>query len=262
MRVRLILFTFLINYSYALFAQEEMNWIRLPLKRASIEPETIESMIRAEGLFRLNDTVHQPPDKNWFEYLPGTSKVLLLAPHATSQIREGSIKRADSGTGSLAIVLHGLNNCPILYTTYLSPSDPNYYDNNAFKDTLKALLNSLKPILVLDLHASNSYRPYDIDFGTMKGTSYLTHEDYYKRLIQSFSENGLTVLSQDRFPADKNQTNTKFVKGNNIPCIQLEINSTWFPVESANYLERSFYGHRSAQLLQAISNFINEIDGK
>jgi hypothetical protein len=257
-----ILIVFALFCFFESFAQLDTSKITLPLSKAFIEPDIIDAMLNDEVRFRLNDSLHAPSGKNWFEFMPGNSKVLVVAPHATSQVRNGNVKRADSGTGSLAITLNKLNNCPLLFTTYLSPSDPNYYDDNAFKDSLKKLLDQLKPVIVIDLHASNPYRPYDVDFGTMNGASFLDRIDLYKLLIKAFYDNGLNNLSQDRFAADRNQTVTKYVKNKNIPCLQLEINSTWFPVESSEYLTKSFYAHRGAQLLQAISSFIKLVDSK
>ena len=163
------------------------------------------------------------------------------------------MKQADGGTGSVAIELNKLSNVPILYTTYCSPSDPNYYDSNEFKDTLAKFLTELKPILVLDLHGSHPFRPYDIDFGTMNGKSYLTRKDFLDSLKIAFINEGLINQSQDYYSAEKNQTITKFISGRGIPCIQLEINSNYLSANLGN-----IYGQKTAQLLQALLRFISE----
>ncbi len=222
-------------------------------QRAIVTPANVDSIIVYEKRFSANDSIPPPENSAWFEYIKGTRNILVIAGHATAQIREGKIKQADGGTGSLAIELNKLTNVPILYTTYLSPSDPNYDDNNEFKDTLAKILKELKPILVIDLHGSHPYRPYDIDYGTMKGKSYLTRKDFLDSLKVSFHREGLTNQSQDYFPAEKNQTITKFVSIKGIPCIQLEINSNFLSADLGN-----IYGQQTAQLLQALIHFINE----
>lgn len=221
--------------------------------RAIVTPANVDSIIVYEKRFSANDSIPPPKNTAWFEYTKGAKNILVIAGHATAQMREGKIKQPDGGSGSLAIELNKLTNVPVLYTTYLSPSDPNYYDNNEFKDTLAKLLNRLKPILVIDLHGSHPYRPYDIDFGTMNGKSYLTRKDFLDSLKVTFQREGLSNQSQDYFPAEKNQTITKFVSSKGIPCIQLEINSNFLSADLGN-----IYGQQTAQLLQALIHFFNE----
>lgn len=223
-------------------------------QRAVITPASIDSIMMYEKIFSANDSTPPLQNVTWFEYLKGRKNILIIAAHATAQTREGKIKQADTGTGALVVELNRLTDVPVLYTTYLSPSDPNYYDNNAFKDTLAGLLITLKPAFVIDIHASHEYRPYDIDFGTMQGKSYLKQKRFLHRLKMAFINEGLINQSQDYFPAEKNQTITKFVSGKGIPCIQLEINANYLTPELGN-----IYAQKTAQLLQALVRFINKM---
>ena len=222
-------------------------------QRAMVVPANIDSIIAYEKRFSANDSTPPPENVSWFEYLKGTKNILVIAAHATAQTREGKIRQADAGTGSLAIALNKLTSVPVLYTTYLTPSDPNYYDNNAFKDTLAQLLKYLKPVFIIDLHSSFPFRPYDIDFGTMRGRSYLNRKSFLRRLKRAFTHEGLINQSQDFFAAEKNQTITKFASGKGFPCIQLEINDNYLTPHLGN-----IYGQNTAQLLQALIRFINE----
>jgi hypothetical protein len=222
-------------------------------RRAIVVSANIDSIIVYEKRFSANDSIPPPENISWYEYIKGTKNILVIAGHATAQTREGKIRQADAGTGSLAVELNKLTGVPILYTTYNTPSDPNYYDNNAFKDTLSRLLIELKPVFVIDLHSSHQNRPFDIDYGTMKGKSYLRRKCYLRRLKIAFINEGLLNQSQDFFPAEKNLTITKFVFGKGIPCIQLEINSNYLSPDLGN-----IYAQKTAQLLQALVRFINE----
>ncbi|MBP7513224.1 MAG: hypothetical protein KA791_01675 [Flavobacteriales bacterium] len=227
------------------------------LERAIVVPANVDSLIASESRFAAADSVPPPKGKTWFAYSPGKGDILFVAGHATTQMREGRMKQPDSGTGSLAVVLNQLRDVPVLYTTYLAPSDPNFYDDNAFKDSLAHILEIMKPKLVIDLHASHPYRPYDVDFGTMNGTSYLERRDLWALLTHYLSNEGLERQSWDFFPAAKNATITKFVHAKGVPCIQLEINAGWV---SAGIDD--LHAQRSAQLLQALLRFIDAADGK
>ncbi len=222
------------------------------LRKAIVTKTDIDSIITFEKEFARNDSTPAPPGKNWFEFRKGSKKILIIAGHATAQTRDGEIKQPDGGTGSLAIQLYKERGVSILYTTYLSPSDPNYYNNNAFKDSLAKIVAKIKPVFVIDLHASHPYRPYDVDFGTMNGKSYLAKLSVFNSLKTMLKSEGLINQSQDYFSATTNQTITKFLYNKYVPCIQLEIN--------ANYLSPSLgdvYGQKTAQLLQALMRFID-----
>jgi hypothetical protein len=222
--------------------------------KAKVVPENIDSIIFFEKKFSENERTPAPNNKKSFEFKAGTKKILFVAGHATAHVREGSIKPADSGTGSLAVELNKLLNVPILFTVFLSPSDPNFSDNNEFKDTLAKLLTKIKPIIVIDLHGSNAFRPYDVDFGTMNGKSYRNRIDLLNSLKTALKNEGLINQSQDFFSAEQNQTVTKFVFNKGIPCIQLEINSNNISADDGN-----ISGQKTAQLLQALIRFANAI---
>ena len=227
----------------------------LALEKAIILPVHIEKAIATEerlaGSYETLPAEGQP----WFETLTGTTSVLIVAGHATAQTREGAMKVPDRGTGGLAVALHELTDATVIYTTMRSPSDPNYYDDNAFKEHVGRLVAAHRPLLVIDLHASHSYRPYDVDFGVMGGTSLLGRDDWLSRLAWRLRNEGLMNLSRDYFPAAKNQTVTKFVSSRGTPAIQLEISATWLDPG-----RDQLSAHRFAQLLQALVRFVRDLD--
>jgi hypothetical protein len=216
--------------------------------------ENVDAAVEFERAFRLYYGIEATAGENWFVSKSGTATVLVVAGHATAQTREGKIKAADRGPGSLAIMLHQLAKTPVLYTTYESPSDPNYYDDNAFKEALSRLIQDRKPVLVLDLHASKASHPYDVDFGTMGGKSLLGHQELLTRLTEALTKEGMSKVSQDFFSAEHHQTVTKWVANQGVPCIQLEINSAWL------LRDEKADPHRFAQLLEGLIKFVKDVD--
>ena len=221
-------------------------------QKAIITPANIDSFISFDKNFVLNESTPAPPGKASFEFKTGTRKILFVAGHATAHMRNDQKKSADNGTGALAVSLNKLLNTPVLYTTFLSDSDPNFEDNNAFKDTLAKIVAKLKPIFVIDLHTSDPSRPYEIDFGTLDGISFRNRKDLFEKLKSIFKNEGLTNQSKDFFSAKENKTITKFLHGKNVPCIQLEINANNLNPEKGN-----LQAQRTAQLLQALTRFVN-----
>jgi hypothetical protein len=225
------------------------------LQRAIINPPDVEAAIAAEKDLSARYDILPAEGETWFQALPGTGRVLIVAGHATAQTREGALKVPDRGTGSLAVALNRLTGAPAIYTTRRSPSDPNYYDDNAFKAEVARLIEKTRPILVLDLHASHSFRPYDIDFGVMGGRSLLGREAWLTRLSSMLKAEGLINQSRDFFPAAKNQTITKFVSERGVPAMQLEISATWLDPGSD-----ALRAHRFSQLLQGLVRFLRAVD--
>jgi hypothetical protein len=223
--------------------------------RADVEPDEVGQAVAAERTLATRYDSLPPVGADWFEVVLDTGRVLLVAPHATSQLREGQVKRADAGSGSLALILGRITGSTVIYTTYRSPADPNYYDNNEFKSRLRMLVDSLHPVLVLDLHASHWQRPYDIDFGTIGGESLRGRQDLLLALAQALQGEGLANFSQDRFAAATNQTVTKWIAGMGVPAMQLEINSVWLLHSGADGAQE----HRFAQLLQGLVRFVREV---
>lgn len=227
--------------------------------RAIIVREDVAAAMAIESDLAKRYDQFAPTTRPWFEALPGKSKVLVVAGHATAHTREGTRKEADAGTGSLAVMLNRLVDCPVIYTTYRSPSDPNYYDDNAFKQQLKQMIDEHKPIIVLDLHASNAGRPYDMDFGTIGGTSLLHRDDLLSRLADNLRREGMRNFSQDYFAASRSGTVTRFVSAMGVPCVQLECNSSW--MLSLGARDSMIQQQRFGQLLQALVRFVCSIDG-
>lgn len=225
------------------------------LPKAVITAEHLERAAELEAGFAKNYRTAPAAGEKWFDSRPGKSRVLVTAGHATAQTREGRIKPADKGTGSLAMMLHELCDVPVVVVTRQSPSDPNFYDDNDFKQEVARRLAEHRPVLVLDLHASRPGRPYDVDLGTMNGKSYAGRRDLMELLIRHLRAEDLGNLSQDYFSADGQKTVTRFIAGKGVPAVQVECSATRLTPEGDD-----LHVHRHAQLLQALVRFIRAVD--
>lgn len=205
--------------------------------------------------FRAHARELPPQGTPWFELLEGKSRVLVTAPHATAHLRGERLKGSDLGTGALAVVLNRLAEAPALYTTWAAPSDPSFYDDNPFKERLAALVRQRKPGLVLDLHASREDRPYDLDFGTLRGDSLRGRTVLLDKLRRQLRAAGLQNLSDNAFAGERQATVVRFLYREGVPCVQLEINARWLrPEEGPAGAERFF------RLAKALTAFIEELD--
>jgi hypothetical protein len=222
-----------------------------PLTRASITVEDVQRSIDDEKVFTERADRLPREGEPWFAVLDGCAEALVTAPHATRPTRDGRLRFADGGTGSLAVALHRLAGARVIHTSLASPSDPNYYDDNDFKAAVASALAARAPVLVIDLHASHAFRPYDVDFGTMGRRSLLGRDDLLAALSAALRAEGLSNQSLDFFAAATNQTVTKWVSARGVPAIQLEISATWLGAGAG-----ALQAHRYAQLLQGLVRFI------
>jgi hypothetical protein len=225
---------------------------QLEYPKAIVDEADMEKAIAlAKELDRRKD---QPPPEgtSWFEIKRGTLPAVITAPHATEPFREGQFRFSDGGgTGGLADALNAICDVTVVYTTYRSPSDPNFYDDNEFKVSLGELISEIKPDLLLDVHASHPYRPYDVDLGTMNGRSVLGDTFLIRALIDAFSMEGILSISVDWFAASKNQTVIKYAALKGVPSVQLEFSATrTTPGDDA------LAAHRFAQTVQALARFL------
>jgi hypothetical protein len=227
-------------------------------QKALIDVPSIQDAINIETIIDAQGTNTAPTGETWFNVLEGSVPIIVTAPHATRPFREGKYRFSDgAGTAAVAILLHKLDGVTAIYTTYESPSDPNYYDDNDFKATLLKEIEKNHPVLLLDIHGSSGFRPYDVDMGTMNNHSLLGNSQALKVLVRCLKKEGLINLSGNYFSASDHQTDTKFASKHGVPAIQLEINSTWLIPSQGDLC-----AHRFAELLQALVEYVNIETGK
>jgi hypothetical protein len=220
--------------------------------KAIVEPKNVAAAADMERLIDLDADRAAPPDTAWFVVLRGDVPVLVSAPHATKVFRENAWRFADGGgTAALAVQLHELNRVSVIHTVFRAPSDPNFYDDNDYKKTLGTLLQETGAKLVLDIHGSDSRRPYEIDIGTLDGKSLMGHREIQEDLIHALQARGIEAISSNFFAASKNHTVTRYCAEHGVVAMQLEINSDWLDPAGGELA-----AHRFAALLDALTDFL------
>ena len=121
-----------------------------------------------------------------------------------------------------------------------------------FKARLGELIAELHPVLVLDIHGSNAFRPYDIDLGTMHGQSVGGDPAIVPQLAAALRGAGLVNVSDNRFPAASNRTITRYAHARGVPAVQLE-----FSVTRTSPQDGPLAGHLFAQALEGLARFLD-----
>lgn len=168
------------------------------------------------------------PESDGLIYIKGDIPLLVTAPHSSVHKRMGKLKRHEHYTAALALIIHSLTGCHVLYTNRLMESDPNYYEDSPFKNRIKSIADTEKIRLLIDLHGTGRERPHDLYPGVGNGKEFLLGQDSCLDMLYKaaqFSE--VSVGGLDVFPAAKQMTVAKYgARKLRISSIQLEINHT------------------------------------
>src|SRR5437868_1934016 len=114
---------------------------QIEILRAIVDVPDVKDAISLAKELDSRKGIPLPEGGKWFEVKRGTLPVIVTAPHATRPFREGDYRFSDGGaTGALAASLHAICGITAVYTTYDSPSDPNFYDDNEFKASVAQLI--------------------------------------------------------------------------------------------------------------------------
>jgi hypothetical protein len=110
-------------------------------------------------------------------------------------------------------------------------------------------------MFVIDLHASDRSRPYDVDLGTVHGASLLDESNWLDTLTRELENSGIKNISSNFFSAEKQESDTKFVSARGYACLQLEINADYLSPDMGKS-----YRKKTLHLLEALTRFIDDVN--
>jgi N-formylglutamate amidohydrolase len=169
-------------------------------------------------------------------YIPGTSGILLTAPHSTRHIRQGATKPADLATGALAATLASLSQSSALLVYGDQLGDAAWTDDHPLKQRLVDLLP--KHRLVLDLHGMRDDWGVDICIGTAGSPS-----NPLASLVQrAATRRGLIAALNTPFDARRPATITAFTIRHAVSALQIEVARRFripaaFPTQATRLLD-------------------------
>lgn len=153
--------------------------------------------------------------------------ILISAPHAVTHIRDGKKKRADRGTGGLAIALGMLTKAGYVVETS-GTGDPAWDTSHPFKETVQ----KLAPLLIIDVHGMKKNPYVDIDLG--RGRLFGDVEDQLVRSFQLLGEERNIRVGIDAvFDASRQSTVTSWAQAQGIKAFQVEIGADLRPPEAS-----------------------------
>lgn len=239
---------------------------------------------RLEKLF--SDNFYNGRGKTAFNIEEGSIPIMVSAPHAINQFREGKVKIADMYTGGIAKYLHEKTGCHVIYSCMYTESDPNYdeFEVNKYQKELLEYVNKHNILLLLDIHGAAKERDYAVEMGTAPTIEQLS-ENSPENLLNNpnaedpsllqykFIDDIIRIILEDKFKnhsiakknieknilfyaGDQNTVTKSISERSKTACIQLEINGEYRNPDNQNEFISL------VESLIAIINFFSKIDWK
>ncbi|MCB8944826.1 MAG: N-formylglutamate amidohydrolase [Ardenticatenaceae bacterium] len=182
-----------------------------------------------------------PPNEPCFTHVPGSTPILLSAPHSASHWRNGRLKKEEGFTAAIVRYVAARTGAHAFYTHYQSARDPNWHKEAPYKQALKQILNQHPIHFVLDIHGMSNRHKIGLALGTINGRS--CPPDHERHIVHTLVSSGfapttsaqarqLTELDWLRFVVNHprftggvtSHTVTRFVSQDvGIPAAQLEL---------------------------------------
>lgn len=243
-----------------------------------VDKPIIDKIIKYEKKFSCRK--YNGRGKKEFKIKEGRIPVMISAPHSINQFREGQLKYADMYTGGIAMLLHEITGCHVIFSSKYKGKDPNYDPNpngeNLYQTALKKYLDNHKISVLIDLHGASSKRDYSLEIGTapvrnengdvegdsdpsLNGRTFIsdlikyTFEFVFKDVNQPIEKK--QIWKNQLFDAGSQNTVTKYISScTNVSCAQLEINGIYRNPENIGEFSKLIEG------LIHLINILGKID--
>jgi len=226
-------------------------------------PELLERLVELEADVRYQERARDGASR--LGHLPGTTPVLLSAPHGAVHTRHGETKEEEEFTAALACLVARRTGAHALYARRRSPTDPNWYADVPYKRRLRRIVSQAGVRFVFDVHGMAPNRPFGIALGTMEGQSCPGQR---AEIIQQLGACGFRpdAAFPDRLDVDETftargldgqETVTRFVSQRlDVPAAQIELHPLLRVVERREdaTLPRPFHGdpERIERIVEAL----------
>jgi len=182
-------------------------------------------------------------------FLNPKSNVILSAPHAINQTREGELKGEEPVSISYVATLAALTGANSIYKVNNETNDANYDVKSVYKDKLRRTISKGNIKVLLDFHSMAYERTELVNIGTARGELLQTEEKkaYFNTLLRFFWESGLKVSVDYPFCANPRTIANTFGRDPSLLALQLELN---------NKLSEPEYNRELNASLDALENFI------
>ncbi len=215
------------------------------------EQEIIE-LIKMNEKYKANNCNGLNQGGENFNIIYGNSPILLSAPHAVRQSRDGQIKKADTMTGVIVEDLCRRTKTNGIIRTFNLMDDPNNENSGYGLKYKKGILDIIKQrniVCMLDIHGCGKEYGFDIDIGTDNGNNIKGANNLLNIINMGLIKCGKVEIDKI-FSATDNKIISNYInRKTNVACFQIEISSA---------IRKDI--NRLMQLLDAFEEIIKNLD--
>ena len=207
-----------ISNKYRFFSFGDAMFINnVPAKKRKLYKNTLKEFKKLKPVLK----------KENFKIYKGTTNIMLSAPHAFKQEREGSIKKNEYNTGKLCKLMHVFTGCHIIFTYKNLEIDHNYNETEYKKELSKYIKeNNIK--YLIDVHGLETNEKYNLIIGTNKYKNLNDDKKLLNNIIKIFKNNlSKKIESDKKYKASEKTISYYINKNNNIKTMQFEISKKY-----------------------------------
>lgn len=189
-----------------------------------------------------------------FDVIIRNHKVMLSAPHAVNQIRNGKIKKYEEKTRKIVErVARNTDSCCI-YKTKCLEDDANYDEYSYYRKYCSNVVKKERIKAFLDIHGMSSKRAQDICISINDGNNINHRQDILEHVIAIFKNDGFANVTIDTpFSATRKSCVSTYIHNEcNIIAFQIEIN---YKYRSKKYKEYDLDG-----IITTLSKIVKYLD--
>ena len=188
----------------------------------------IKEIIKLNQKYRANEFNGVETEESNFKIIQGNVPILLSAPHAVRQCRNGVVKPADQLTGPIVELLCERTGASGIVRTFNLCDDPNSENVGyglAYKKAILELIKKNGIQCIFDIHGCSDEHGFDIDIGTNKGINISKNKKFLNIITEKFKRVGKVAVDK-KFKSSKYSTVSNYIhRKSKMPCFQLEINT-------------------------------------
>jgi len=172
----------------------------------------------------LKNIKHKEIIFNNFSILKGNNNIILSAPHAFKQLRNGKSKNNEINTSNICKLLHYYTGCHAIYTINNTNYDANYDKENPYREYLIKYINENNIKFLIDIHGIEHTCKYNIIIGTNYYKNVNNDIDKINSIIKIINENLTNNIAVDKKFKAREKTLANHINQNTgIKCIQVEL---------------------------------------
>ncbi len=188
--------------------------------------EKLKHIVELNKKYRANNCNGIISNGSNFKIIHGKLPILLSAPHAVRQNRNGEVKGADTLTGPIVEFLCERTDTNGIIRTFNLQDDPNSQNMGNGLEYKKAILELIRQkniLCMFDFHGCNDSHPFDIDIGTNNGININVADDFLNIIYKRLSTISSSTIDK-KFKASQNTTVCNYIsRKSNISCFQIEL---------------------------------------